>query len=156
MRSPITHYYLVSIHMKHLKKHTYLYIFLAILLIGIFFRTYQLLERYTYAHDADLFSWIVKDIVVNHHLRLIGQLTSAPGIYIGPLFYYLLIPFFWLTRMDPVGALIPITLLGILNLISIYYVFSKLFNQTVGLVASFLWATSITATVYDRWVVPST
>ena len=71
-----------------------------ILLIGFFFRTYHIVEWLDFGHDADLYSWIIKDILVNHHPRLIGQLTSAPGIFIGPLFYYLLAPFFVLTKMD--------------------------------------------------------
>ena len=103
-----------------------------ILLIPLFFRSYQIIDRYDFAHDADLFSWIVKDIVINHHYRLIGQLTSADGIYIGPLFYYLLIPFFIITKMDPIGAVIPITILGVLTVLSYYIVFSKLFNKQIN------------------------
>ncbi len=103
-------------------KHIHLILLGLILLIGLFFRTYMVVERYDYAHDADLYSWIVKDIVVNHHFRLIGQLTSAPGIFVGPLFYYSLVPFFLLTNMDPIGALIPVTILGLLTIFSYYFV----------------------------------
>ncbi len=142
--------------LKSLKKNWHWIALAVILIIGLFFRTYQIIERYTYAQDADLFSWIVKDIAVNHHLRLIGQLTSANGIYIGPLFYYTLIPFFLLTRMDPIGALIPITILGMLTLISYYFVFTKLFNRRIGLIITFLQAISIQVINLDRWVVPST
>lgn len=67
-------------------------VLISALLIGAFTRTYQLIERYSYAHDADLAVWIAKDMVIDHHPRLIGQLTSSPGIFIGPLFYYLLVP----------------------------------------------------------------
>ena len=64
-----------------------------VLILGLLTRSYQLRERFGYTHDNDLAGWIVKDIVVDRHLRLIGQLTSSPGIFIGPLFYYLQIPF---------------------------------------------------------------
>lgn len=138
------------------KKKGYLLIFALILAVAIFFRTYQIVERYGYAHDAELFSWIVKDIVVNQHPRLIGQLTSAPGIFIGPLYYYLLVPFFLLFNMDPIGAIIPITIFGILTVISYYFVFSKLFNEKVGLIASFIYAVSFYTVDFDRKVVPST
>lgn len=130
-------------------------ILVLILLIGLFFRTYQVVERFEFAHDADLYSWIVKDIVVNHHFRLIGQLTSAPGIFIGPLFYYLLVPFFILTKMDPIGVLIPIISLGIFTIFSYYYVFSKLFNKEIGLIGVFLYAVLLSTISSDRWVVPS-
>lgn len=127
-----------------------------ILLIGFFFRIYQVVERFKFAHDGDLFSWIVKDIVVDHHIRLIGQLTSAEGIYIGPLFYYSLIPFFTLTNMDPIGGIILITILGMATLVSYYFVFSKLFNTKLALITTFLQAVLLSRVDFDRWVVPST
>src|SRR6185312_589015 len=120
------------------QKRLYLIAASVIILIGMFLRTYQIINRFEFDHDGDLYSWIVKDVVVNHHFRLIGQLTSAPGIYIGPLFYYSLIPFFLMTHMDPVGGIIPITILGLATLISYYLVFSKLFNPKVGLIATFI------------------
>lgn len=128
----------------------------AILAIAFFLRTYKVVERFEFAHDGDLYSWIVKDIIVNKHPRLIGQLTSAPGIFIGPLFYYLLAPFFILFKMDPIGAIVPITIIGLLNVASYYFVFSKVFNKEVGLIAAFLEAVLISEVNFDRWVVPST
>lgn len=108
-----------------------------------------------FAHDQDLFSWIAKDIIVNHHPRLLGQLTSAEGIFIGPLFYYMLVPFILLFNMDPVGTFIPITVIGILTTLSYYFVFSKLFNIRTGLIAAFLHAVLISWAGFDRRIVPS-
>lgn len=128
-----------------------------ILMIGLFFRTYQLIERMDFGHDADLYSWIVKDIVLNGHHRLIGQEISAPGIFLGSLFYYLLVPFYLIFNMDPVAAIIPITIIGMLTLLSYYFVFSKLFNTNVGLIATFLYAVLISSAVwFDRRLAPST
>jgi 4-amino-4-deoxy-L-arabinose transferase-like glycosyltransferase len=137
-------------------KRSHLLLLVAILLISIFFRTYQIIERYGYGHDAELFNWIVKDIIVKHHPRLIGQLTSAPGIFIGPLFYYLLVPFFILFKMDPVAALVPVTLIGVLTTLCYFIVFSKLFNKTAGLIAAFLQAILLPWIAFDRRIVPST
>lgn len=131
-------------------------ILIVILLISLFFRTYHIVERYKFGHDAELFSWIVKDIVVNHHPRLIGQLTSAEGIFIGPLFYYLLVPFFLLFKMDPVGALVPVTFIGVLTTLSYFVVFAKFFGKNAGLIAAFLHAILLTWIGFDRSIVPST
>lgn len=130
-------------------------ILILIILVCIFFRTYQLVERFEFAHDGDLYSWIVKDIVVNRHSRLIGQLTSAPGIFIGSFFYYLLVPFFLLTNMDPIGVTILGVIVGVLTIISYYFVLGKLFNRTTGIIASFLHAVLIPAIGFDRWIVPT-
>lgn len=141
---------------NRLKKNPHLAVFGFILLTGLFFRAYKAVEWFEFAHDGDLYSWIIKDIVIDGHARLIGQMTTAHGIFIGPLFYYLLIPFFFLTKMDPVGAVIPITIISVLTVASYYYVFSKLFNKEVGLIASFLYAVLLSLVFFDRRVVPST
>ncbi len=138
---------------KSMKRFPWILIF--IILVGLFFRTYQIVDRFEFGHDGDLYSWIVKDIVINHHPRLIGQLTSAPGIFIGPFFYYLLVPFFLMTNMDPIGALIPATIIGLLTILSYYIVLSKIFKKSVGLIAAFLYAVLITTVNLDRWVVPT-
>lgn len=127
-----------------------------ILAIGTFFRTYKSIERFEFAHDGDLYSWMAKDIIINHHFRLIGQETSAPGIFIGSLYYYLNIPFFLLTNMEPIGAVIPISIIGILAIYSYYWVFKKTFNSTVGLISAFLYSTSLYTIGFDKRVVPST
>ncbi|MDO8657992.1 MAG: hypothetical protein Q7K55_04580, partial [Candidatus Levybacteria bacterium] len=61
-----------------------------ILLLGLFFRIYKLEIFYPWGHDQDLFAWIAKDILIDGHFRLIGQETSIIGVFIGPLFYYLI------------------------------------------------------------------
>jgi hypothetical protein len=140
---------------QYLRKNQHLLILAGIIAVGIFFRTYALVERYGFAHDGDLFSWIVKDIVVDKHFRLIGQQTTAPGIFIGPFFYWMLVPFFLLFKMDPVAALIPITIIGILTVPSYYFVFARLYGTKVGLVAAFLQAVLLAQVWEDRRVVPS-
>lgn len=138
-----------------MRRHQYFLILLIILTTGLLFRTYKLVERFGFGHDADLYSWIVKDIVIDHHLRLIGQVTSADGIFIGPLFYYLLIPFYLVTGMDPIGSAYFSPLIGVLTILSYYFIFSKLFNKKVGIIAAFLQAVLLGAVGFDRWLVPT-
>lgn len=126
-----------------------------ILLLGLFFRVYKLEAFYPFGHDQDLYSWIVKDILVDGHLRLIGQLTSIDGIFVGPLFYYVLVPFYALFNLNPLAATIPATLIGLLTIFSFYFCLSRIYSKEVGAVAAFLYAISITNAFFDRWVVPT-
>ncbi|KKU29354.1 MAG: hypothetical protein UX80_C0005G0049 [Candidatus Amesbacteria bacterium GW2011_GWA2_47_11b] len=119
-------------------------------------RTYQLVARYGYGHDGDLASWIIKDVVVDKHLRLVGQLTSSPGIYIGPLFYYSLIPFYFVTNMDPVGGLGLSVVIGAASLFSLYYVITKLHGQKMAVITTLFYAGSYMLASTDRGVVPTT
>jgi 4-amino-4-deoxy-L-arabinose transferase-like glycosyltransferase len=125
------------------------------LMLGLFMRGYQARERFLYTHDSDLSAWIVKDIVVDRHPRLIGQLTSQPGIFIGPLFYYSLIPFYLVSGMDPVGTLGFGMLLGIAAIGSIYYVFKKMFGPYEAGIASLIYALSWGIAGSEREIVPT-
>ncbi|MBN1169250.1 glycosyltransferase family 39 protein [Candidatus Woesebacteria bacterium] len=137
---------------KSIIKHKY---FLLILIVGLFLRVYKYDELFLYGHDQDLAGWFVRDVVFNRHVRLIGQETSTAGIYIGPLYYYLLIPFYFLTGFDPIGGVILITLLGLFSIWSVYHVLSRVYEKNIGLIASLLYATSYYMVFNDREVVPT-
>ncbi len=126
-----------------------------IILAGAFFRIYNGAQLFDYTHDQDLAGWIIKDVVVNHHLRLIGQLTSTPGVFIGPIFYYLLIPFYMAARMDPIGGIYLVLILGIFTIWSVYFVFKEIFNKNVGLVGALIYAVSPYTVFNDKRVVPT-
>lgn len=131
-------------------------IFLAIFILGFFLRVYAAKSLFLYSHDQDLAGWVIKDILVNRHLRLVGQQTSVLGVFVGPLFYYLLIPFYLLFDLDPIGGVVLSTLIGLATIASYYFVFSRVFSKKVGLIASFIHAVSFSTVFTDREVVPTT
>lgn len=126
-----------------------------ILFLGLFFRLYKGKELFLYAHDQDLIGWFVRDVVENKHIRLIGQETSTQGVFIGPIFYYLMIPFYFLGGWDPFYSTIFISLLGIFTIYSYYFVTSQIFNKKAGIIAAFLYSLSFYAIFNDREVVPT-
>jgi hypothetical protein len=126
------------------------------LLLGFLTRAYEFQSRFIYGHDNDLASWIIKDILVDKHPRLIGQLTSSPGIFIGGLYYYSLIPFYLATGMDPIGSVASSWIIGLLSIGSIYFVFNRLYSHSHGQIASLLYAASYTLSATEREVVPTT
>jgi len=89
-------------------------------------------------------------------LRLIGQETSQSGVFIGPLYYYLLIPFYLIFNMDPIGGIFLVTLIGAASIISIYWVFQKVFNDKVAIISSLIYAVNFNVVFTDREVVPTT
>lgn len=118
------------------------------LAIGLIFRLYQYPDRFAYGHDSDLAGWVIKDIIVDKHPRLIGQLTSSPGIFIGALYYYIQIPFYWLSNMDPIGVFWLAALTGVISIVSMWYV--------AGPIASFIFAGSWLIANTERDVFPTT
>lgn len=139
--------------MKNFQKPSLILLF--IILIGFFFRIYKLEIFFPFGHDQDLFAMIAKDIAVDHHIRLIGQQTTLIGVFIGPLFYYLMALFFSIFNMDPLSSAIPITIIAVLTIISIYWVFNKFFGSRIGLIGAFLYAISPGIVFFSRWGVPT-
>lgn len=134
---------------------TPLNILLVILLGGLILRMVHPLLYFQYQHDQDLAGWIIKDILVNHHLRLIGQETSSQGVFIGPLFYYLQIPFYLITNMDPAGSIFLPIIIGVFAIFSFYWIFSRVFSRRVGLIAAFIYSFSYYIVFFDREVAPT-
>lgn len=126
-----------------------------IIILGFFLRTWRYEYFFGFGHDQDLFSWIAKDIVIDHHFRLIGQETSISGVFVGPLFYYLISLFFYIFHMDPRSANLLTTLVSVATIISFYYVVGKFFGKTSGLISAFIYSSSLGIAFFDRWVVPT-
>jgi len=126
-----------------------------IIALGVFLRLYKYETWFAYGHDYDLLGWFVKDVVVNGHFRLIGQETSTPGIFIGPLFYYYQVLFYLVFSLNPIGGVFGVLLLSIFSVWSFYYVFRQMFSLRVGTVAMFFSAVSYYMVSNDREVFPT-
>lgn len=132
-----------------------LLLILIVLSLHLFFRFYNAHSTLGYGHDEDLSGWIVKDIIIDHHFRLIGQETSIDSVFIGPLFYYLEAIYFYVFNMDPIGGLFLTVTISILTFFSIYYVFKKFFGNSVAILGILLYAASKALAGHDQWIVPT-
>lgn len=130
-------------------------IILVVVITGLFLRFVQLKYRFLYGHDQDLASWFVKDILVNHHFRLIGQETSTMGIFIGPFFYYLMTLFYMIFKMDPIGGAYLIFCISIFGIWSVYFVIKRIWDKTTAIFALIIYCFSYYTIFNDREVVPT-
>ncbi|MFA5136130.1 MAG: glycosyltransferase family 39 protein [Patescibacteria group bacterium] len=74
-----------------------------IILCAIFLRMWRLGEFAMFLADQGRDALIVRKIALFQHLPLIGPPSSIGQVYLGPFFYYLIAPFFYLSSFDPVG-----------------------------------------------------
>jgi 4-amino-4-deoxy-L-arabinose transferase-like glycosyltransferase len=126
-----------------------------ILVIGLIMRVYNFEKSFAFAHDQDLYSWIAKDIVVNKHIRTVGQITSVDGVFIGPLYYYMMAFVYFLFGMNPISAIVPLTVIGLLTIVSFFILGKKYFSERVGIIMAFIYAVSYGAASYDKWSCPT-
>jgi len=95
-----------------------------ILAIGAFFRFWQIESGQHFTYDQARDYLIVKRIIIDHKFTLVGPTVLAPGVYLPPFYYYLLIPFLWLFKFHLLGPDIYTALLGTVS-IAFFYLLAK-------------------------------
>jgi len=133
----------------------YFFALLFVVILGIFFRTYNFERGFSFAQDQDLYSLIAKDIVVDRHMRLVGQMTSVDGVFIGSMYYYLMAITYSFFNMNPMSAILPLTLIGIFNILSIFWISKRFYGKKVALIAATISSISFGMAYYERWSVPT-
>ncbi|MBN1263515.1 MAG: glycosyltransferase family 39 protein [Candidatus Pacebacteria bacterium] len=113
-----------------------------IILAASFFRLYQIRGYAIFLGDEGRDALVVKRMIVDRDLTLLGPRTSVGDLYLGPAYYYLMTLPLWLSRLDPVGPAIMVALLGVATVFLIYLIGQALFGLSTGLVAASLYAVS--------------
>lgn len=85
---------------------------------------------------------LVQDIVDNKNITLIGTHSGLGGFFHGPLWLYLLIPFYIVGSGDPLAFTYAYVLIALLTVLGAYFVASLLYGKKAGLLAAFLLAVS--------------
>jgi hypothetical protein len=88
--------------------------------------------------------------ILHGKFTLLGPTASVGGFFMGPAYYYIVTPFFWLFNYSPVGASVMVALLGVATVWMVYKIGSEFFNQKAGLIAALLYALSPLVILYSR------
>lgn len=139
-------------------KNKYTKILLAIiLLLAAFMRLYRISDYMTFLGDEGRDVLVAKGILEGN-LTLLGPRASAGDFYLGPIYYYMIAPFLWLFKNDPVGPAVMVALFGVATVFLVYYVGKKLFNdndrpelaERAGIFAAALYAVSPLVITYSH------
>ncbi len=96
---------------------------------------------------------VIRDIVENHKLTLIGSKTDTSGIFHGPVYYYLASIPFALSGGNPVAVFVFFVLIQALSVFLAYQLtleFTK--SRRAGCISAALFAVSYAFVVYARWL----
>ncbi len=125
-----------------------------ILLIALAVRLYRISEMALFDFDQEYAVNFARQ-VKEYPIRIVGQGLSVQGLFMGPWYFYLMTPFFWLTNLHPLGGYIGSMLLGTFTVYVYYWVATKMFGHKAGLMAAFLRAI-LFKSIYEDWaIVPS-
>lgn len=132
--------------MKFLKNNI---LIICILLVAAYVRFYKIDQYMTFLGDEGRDAITIFNIL-HGKLTLLGPTASVGGFFMGPAYYYLVTPFFWLFNYSPVGPSVMVALLSVITVWLIYKIGTEFFSQKAGLIAAFLYALSPLVIIYSH------
>lgn len=114
----------------------------AIIIVAAYLRLYKISEYMTFLGDEGRDVLVVKRMIVDHKLTLLGPTASVGGFFLGPIYYYFMIPFLWLWKLNPTGPAVMVGIVGVATVYLIYHMGKDFFGKRVGLAAASLYALS--------------
>jgi len=135
------------------KKHKFLFIAAAIILLGFFLRAYSFSDWLHFeldqSRDARIISAAVEDGAGN--LPLLGPKAAGSFLRLGPIFYY----FNYVSALafgnTPAGMAFLIMLFGVLAMPVFYFFVRQYFEKNISLILLLLFSTSLFLVMYSRF-----
>ena len=121
-----------------------------ILVLAGFTRLYKIDQYMTFLGDEGRDVSVVREMLLGRKFALLGPGTSVGNMYLGPLYYYMMLPSLYLANMSPVGPAIAVALLGITTVGLIWWWGRQLFDRWSALAVSLLYAFSPTVINYSH------
>lgn len=113
-----------------------------VIAVSAFTHLYQIDKTYIFQNDEGRDALIAFKMIDSSRPVLLGPETSVGNMYLGPFYYYLMVPSLILSKLDPVGPAIMVAILGILTTYLIYLLGKKSFHYYVGVVSALFYALS--------------
>jgi 4-amino-4-deoxy-L-arabinose transferase-like glycosyltransferase len=113
-----------------------------VLVLASFLRLYNLESAQQFLGDQGRDVLIVAKIFKELDPVFIGPVTSIGNMYLGPLYYYFMAPWLWLSYPSPIGPAIAVAVLGILTVWLMYKLGRELVGEVPAMVATSLYAVS--------------
>lgn len=122
---------------------------ISIIFLGAFLRFFRLPEYVIFLGDEGRDALAVYNIL-HGHLTLLGPTASVGGFFLGPIYYYMIAPFFFLSHYHPAGPGYMVAIFGLATIYLTYWIGKNFFNQKVGLIAAFLYSIAPIVIFYSR------
>lgn len=124
---------------------------LATFSLALFLRIYKIWDNLIFVYDQGRDAQVIQNILKGK-LTLIGPTTGIPGLFLGPFYYYLIAPFYWLGAGNPLVPTIFLISLAVLG-IFVCGIFSwKISTKKAAIFSAFLLAVNYGHIFYSRWL----
>lgn len=137
---------------KLLPKLSFVNVFLfTILLAAIFLRFYNLRDSLMFQGDQGRDALVVSEIFRNLDPVFIGPVTSIGNMYLGPFYYYFMLPFLMLSYPDPMGPVFAVASAGVLTVYLLFKIARQIFNLKIAYLATFFFTFSAAVVNLSRF-----
>lgn len=133
-----------------MKKYWWIIPLAAILVLAAYLRLYKISGYMTFLGDEGRDVLVVMRMIVNHKFTLLGPTASVGGFFLGPIYYYFMLPFLWAWNLNPVGPAVMVALFGVATVYLVFKVGREFFHPLAGLIAASLYALSPLVIAYSR------
>src|SRR3989339_1523570 len=125
---------------------------LIILLFAFILRIYRIGDLLDFHYDQGRDALIIWELIKNHKFFLIGPVTGLEGVFLGPFYYYLIAPFYFIGNGNPA---IPSIFLSSLVTISLFFLYKsgeEIGGKVVGFIALLIGSFSNYLILSSRWL----
>lgn len=123
-----------------------------LLLVSLLLRIYKLDQLLGFWYDQGRDALVIWRLFNEGKFFLIGPVTGIEGIFLGPLFYYLIAPLYWLDQGSPVFVIATLNWVAVGSLLVLYLLGKEFFNRETGLLAVILYGFSYSVIIFSRWL----
>lgn len=123
---------------------------LLILSLAFFLRFINIANNMPFIGDQGWFYLSARDMLINGQIPLVGIASSHPWLHQGPLWTYMLAGVFLLLGFNPLNGAYLTIVLGVFAVLMVYIVGSEMFSKRIGLISTFLYATSPLVVIHSR------
>lgn len=124
---------------------------LFLIVIALFLRLWNIDGSLQFLGDQGRDALVVSRIFTELDPVFIGPVTSVGNMYLGPLYYYFMLPWLWLTYPSPVGPAYAVGFLGVLTVAGMYFLGKRLVGEVPAVLATFFLTFSSIAVYYTRF-----
>lgn len=125
---------------------------LPLLALSTFVRVWRTDKILGFYYDQGRDAQIIWDFLYHGKLFLIGPTTGIEGIFRGPWYYWLIAPFYWLGRGDPVWPAVFLALTTVLSIFILFHLAYQISGKIGAFTAIVIGSFSFFFVVAARWL----
>lgn len=126
-------------------------IFTIALIIGVFLRFWNFDATMQFLGDQGRDALVAKQILIDHRPVLIGPVTSTGNMYLGPFYYYFMVPFLALTYPSPLGPAYAVAVFAVIGLVLMYLMGKEMVGSRAAVIGTLFLALSSVAINFSRF-----